>query len=48
MPVSTDELVAFLTKLRQGAVAGVREVRDGSEGAFRQDVTTTANGRMRT
>jgi hypothetical protein len=38
MPVTTEELIAFLTKLRQGAVKGVEAAPDGPLHAHRQRV----------
>ena len=47
MPVSKDELVAFLTKLREGAIAGVRETPDGPAGELRQAILDLINKDLR-
>jgi hypothetical protein len=43
----TDELVAFLAKLREDAIAGVKTHPDGPEGEFRQDVLDLINSDLR-
>jgi len=48
MPVTTDELIAFLTRLRGGAIEGVRQQPDGPEGGFRQQALDLINSDLRT
>ena len=47
MPVTSDELIAFLTKLRAGAIADLQSQPDGPEGAFRQRVLDLINRDLR-
>jgi hypothetical protein len=47
MPVTTDELIVFLTKLRQGAIKGVKVAPNGAVRASRQDVLDLINKDLR-